>query len=116
MTIIHEIKNVDSKKFYQSGEQESLDFSDEDLKGIDELWYYYFCGCYEGSGVALLRIGDLYSNANLGHCSCNSPQDGINDCKPDSYITLEKLKEVMTKELNNEMEPIFNFMENKNVN
>lgn len=116
MTIIHEIENVYSKKFYMAGEQQSLDFSDKELKGIDEIWYYYFNMGYEGSGVALLRIGDLYSNANLGHCSCNSPQDGMYDCKLDSYIPIDKLKEVMTKELNNEMEPIFNFMENKHVN
>lgn len=105
MTIIHEIKNVDVK-LGMGGDQEPLQFSEKQTNFIDEIWYYYFnCG-YEGHGVALLRIGEQYSDCSLGHCSCNSPEDALQDIKINQYLPLNILLERLTKEYKKEFEPI----------
>lgn len=44
----------------------------------DVRWivYHYTNGGYDGSGEALLAFADgTFDFANLGHCSCNSPED-----------------------------------------
>lgn len=117
MTIIHEIKNVNAMNSF-IGDQESLNLESDSkcLKGIDEIWYYYFGGGYEGSGVALLRKGLLYTDCSLSHCSCCSPEDNIDNITDASYIPLNELKSRLSKELDDDLKPIFDFMENKNVN
>lgn len=45
-------------------------------QGLDEIWYWYAIGSYEGAGELLMRKGDLYDTRSLGHCSCYGPLDG----------------------------------------
>jgi hypothetical protein len=43
--------------------------------GVEEIWYWYQSGSYEGSGQLLMRIGNKYALEDLGHCSCNGPTE-----------------------------------------
>ena len=40
---------------------------------VDELWYNYEYGDYEGSGLMIARIGDKYDLYDMSHCSCYGP-------------------------------------------
>ena len=43
--------------------------------GIEEIWYWYQTGSYEGAGQLLMRIGNEYALHDFGHCSCNGPTE-----------------------------------------
>ena len=49
------------------------DYELENLDGIEEAWYFYKSGSYEGSGQMLARVGDLWDIHDMGHCSCYGP-------------------------------------------
>ena len=51
---------------------------EEEDAGIDEIWYYYVNGGYDGGGQLLLRKGDKYHLHDMGHCSCYGPTDRLN--------------------------------------
>ena len=53
-------------------------------QGVEELWYYYGAGSYEGTGYALMRVGDKWDGVSLGHCSCNDPGDDVTFCGDDA--------------------------------
>ena len=63
-------------KIYQLGPDE---FDEYDLSNgphhFDWLVYHYTAGSYEGSGVAVWKVGDVYGMQNLSHCSCYGPMD-----------------------------------------
>lgn len=44
---------------------------------LDEIWYWYGGGGYEGSGQILMRKGELYDLHDCGHCSCYGPTEHI---------------------------------------
>lgn len=46
-------------------------------RGIDEMWYWYGVGSYEGCGWALMRQGDTYDLHDMGHCSCYGALDHL---------------------------------------
>ena len=65
--IIHKHEKSDSMSEYDYKDLEALD--------IDEIWYKYNCGSYEGSGQLIARKGDLFSHHDMGHCSCYGAVD-----------------------------------------
>ena len=77
---VHNVKEYPKTETYLSNELTGLDDYSLDklvLLGIDECWYWYATGSYEGSGKILMRKGDLYDFTDIGHCSCNGPTDNI---------------------------------------
>lgn len=44
---------------------------------LDEIWYWYAQGSYEGMGCLLMRRGDNYDMNDLSHCSCCGPTDRV---------------------------------------
>jgi len=77
---VHNVKEYPKTEDYRSNELTELSDWDLDklvLLGIDECWYWYATGSYEGSGKILMRKGDLYDYADIGCCSCNEPTDRI---------------------------------------
>ena len=46
---------------------------------VEEIWYWYAVGCYEGMGAMIMRVGDLYAFRDMGHCSCYGPTDNIHN-------------------------------------
>ena len=58
-------------------------FDDYDLQeipnNVEELWYWYAQGSYEGVGQVLMRTDDgLWHHHDCGHCSCYGPTERIN--------------------------------------
>jgi hypothetical protein len=53
------------------------DINDIKRIGVEEIWYWYQTGSYEGSGQLLMRIGNEYDLIDLGHCSCNGPTEDV---------------------------------------
>lgn len=43
--------------------------------GIEQIWYFYSYGSYEGNGQILMRKDNLYHLHDAGHCSCYGPVD-----------------------------------------
>lgn len=102
---IHNINKFPPAYEYQHGTIESLDPSDFKSLGVDEVWYWYASGSYEGSGQMLMRRGNLYDTHDMGHCSCYGPTDQVNFFEG---LPLEELKRNMSVELKSYYEDIFN--------
>lgn len=85
---------------------EQSDFDHLKSLGIDEIWYTYEIGGYEGSGQMIMRKGDLYDHHDMGHCSCFGPIDNMTfNWKP-----LPELKEYLEKNVwywEREIKPVF---------
>lgn len=72
--------------------------------GIDEVWYWYAYGSYEGSGQILMRKGDEWDVHNAGHCSCFGPTDEVAFT---GHESLDALVESLSGEYyRNEVEPL----------
>lgn len=95
-TIMHDVGKFPEKYDYRYGELEPLGEWDQDRlseQGIDEVWYWYANGGYEGSGDMLLRRGDQWDTHGLGHCSCYGPIEHLEFFGH----TLEELKASLQK-------------------
>lgn len=95
-TILHDLGRLPEGLSYPYDELSTLSEWDQDeLTGIsvDEAWYWYVYGSYEGSGQMLMRRGDLYDVHNLSHCSCNGPTEGVTF----GGLSLSSLKENLQK-------------------
>lgn len=65
---------------YRYGDIRELDDWDtEKLEalGLDEVWYWYAYGGWEGSGQILMRKGSEYDVHHAGHCSCYGPTEDV---------------------------------------
>lgn len=65
----------DSSWYDSLAELEEYDLRDLKKQGIDEIWYWYVVGSYEGAGQLLMRKGNDYGIHDMGHCSCYGPVD-----------------------------------------
>lgn len=89
-------------KIYNVG-KDSLD--KYDLKYLDEEAYEYFIysyevGCYDGSGVAVLKDNNgKFILLDLGHCSCYGP---LEECSPKCIYSLEKITKLLDKRCKDE--------------
>jgi len=78
MTQVHRVVNPAYKSEYV--EDANLDESElEKLYplNVDEAWYWYKQGSYEGRGQILIRRGQQYMIHDLSHCSCYGPLDHL---------------------------------------
>ena len=94
---IHNLNKFPDNYEYRYGEIAELhEYDFEDLKnlGIDEVWYWYASGDYEGSGQILMRQGILFDVGDMGHCSCFGPTENLSF----KGKTWEELHEYYTKE------------------
>lgn len=68
---VHQLGRPPGKEYDYSDESELSDSDIERIEaaGVDEIWYWYSYGGYEGSGNCLMRSGDMWDVAYLGHCS-----------------------------------------------
>lgn len=78
--IVHNLKKFPggvTNNYEDISELSNYDLKELVLLDVDEVWYWYATAPYEGSGYMLLRKGNLYDVANIGHCSCYGPVDNI---------------------------------------
>lgn len=78
--IIHNYGKIPESYKYMQGPSQPLDecnLEKFDKLQLDEVWYWYASAPYEGSGYVLMRRGEQYDLADLGHCSCYGPTDRI---------------------------------------
>lgn len=73
--------------------------------GVDEIWYWYGTGSYEGAGQLLMRKGNEYSLHSMGHCSCYGP---IESDLEFSGETLEEIVKSCSGEYLKEIEELIN--------
>jgi len=83
---------------------EEWDLEKLESLGIQEIWYHYETGSYEGYGYLLARIEDKYELFDLSHCSCEGPIDYIRSFKGSSP---EDLIERCSKELLTDVTELF---------
>lgn len=88
-------------------------FSKYDIKNIpkevEEIWYWYGVGSYEGAGELIARLDNgLYMHHSCGHCSCFGPTEDI--CIPETRKTLKELVDSMSDELKENVKPILDAM------
>ena len=77
---IHRLGLPEGYKFNYGEEADELsEYDIRDLKslGLDEIFYWYTSGSYEGSGWLIARIGDLYGLFDISHCSCYGPVECV---------------------------------------
>lgn len=94
---------------YDWGEPMALDdweLKELDAAGIDEIWYWYVAGSYEGDGEIIFRIGDRYGYKYAGHCSCYGPTEGIAVDAAKANDTLESIVSSATDELRERIAPL----------
>lgn len=87
-------------------------FSSMDIENLlplnlDEAWYWYVTGFYNGAGQILMRKGDLYDIHDCAH-GANSPLEAVKfSGKP-----LSELKANVSPELMIQLKPLFDAAEN----
>jgi hypothetical protein len=102
MIVAHNYNNFPEHITYKIGEIGELsdwEFKELEKLGVEEIWYWYACGSYEGIGQILMRSGNLYDIHDAGHCSCYGPTERA-DFKG---VPFEELTDGFTKELLNEV-------------
>lgn len=106
MIITHNYANFPDEVDYRYGEimeLENYDLITLENLGIDEIWYWYAQGGYEGSGQILMRKGDLYDVHDAGHCSCYGPTERADFIgKP-----FKELFDSISKEYMKDLKPLF---------
>jgi hypothetical protein len=104
---IHDYSQFPEGYDYAYGEIEPLSKYDlEDLKSlnVDEVWYWYAAGDYEGSGKMLMRRGNKYDIHSLSHCSCYGPlEDAVFAPK---YSSLDEIRAKCSEEAYKEIAPL----------
>lgn len=78
--IIHNVRRFPPYEEYEYGNIDTL--SDYNLDNlcklpIDECWYWYASGQWEGFGGIVMRKGELWDTDVLDHCSCYEPTDNV---------------------------------------
>jgi hypothetical protein len=102
MIIAHNYNNFPENIYYKHGEIDELsdyDFEYLEKQGVEEIWYWYAYGSYEGLGQILMRSGDLYDIHDAGHCSCYGPTERAEF----QGVPFEELTDGFTKERLNEV-------------
>jgi hypothetical protein len=105
---IHRIKKMPVySEYWNSCELNELNICFLEDYQIEEAWYWYGCGEYEGSGKLLMRIGDKYDIHDMNHCSCYGPTANITF----TPHTLTDLKALCSNELMREVGVLFDAAE-----
>lgn len=98
---MHQVAKPESE--YGWGDAEALDdfYAKElDERGIDEAWYWYVAGSYEGSGQIIFRRGGKWGQHDMGHCSCYGPTCHLDT--GDLKDSLDDLESSMSSDLRKE--------------
>lgn len=109
-TIIHNYGKIPEGLRYEYGtptELDEYDLRDVAKLDLDEVWYWYAQGHYDGSGAILMRKGDEYDLGNLGHCSCDGPTASLGF----QGTTFEELKKSLSTGLDEETKCLFEMAE-----
>jgi len=72
---------------------------------VDEVWYWYACESYEGSGDMIVRMKNSFYFFEISHCSCNGPLDKLNEIdkkKSFSLDDIQKMKQDHSQEYTDE--------------
>lgn len=72
--------------------------------GIEEAWYWYATGSYEGSGQVLMRKGDEFDVHDMGHCSCYGPLEHASFTG--AYSSLKEIQQKCSPEAYKEIAPL----------
>jgi hypothetical protein len=80
------------------------DDADEGIPDDNVEWvvYFYEYGCYDGSGVAVWKVGDKFGMQCLGHCSCYGPMNDARKATMSLEELLEELKPISETDYNYE--------------
>ena len=101
-----------SCEYCKISELDEYDLELLDRHYLDEVWYWYACGRYEGMGDMLIRRGDKYYLHDMGHCSCYGPTEHIKFNDP--YSSLDEIKERCSAEEYKNVEPLAEMARGKN--
>lgn len=74
---------------------------------IEEFYYWYGTGCYEGSGDAIFKRTDgKWDTLCMGHCSCYGPLENLETAHKEGYDTLEALYNSCSEEYKKTIAPL----------
>lgn len=93
---------------YYSGPTD--EFTREELRSVpdfvQEIWYWYTGGGWDGQGYMLLRSGDEYAIGSLSHCSCYGPLEDVGGYEEKGFVEFEKLYSNCTKDYLRDIQPL----------
>ena len=69
MLIVHNLDPPKENDYSDPSELGEYDLERLERAGVEEIWYWYTYGSYEGSGELLARKGNEWDFHNLSHCS-----------------------------------------------
>jgi len=99
--IIHNLARIPEGLGYSfsdtTDELTKSEVKDLEELGIDEVWYWYVSGSYEGSGQMIIRKEDKYYLHNMSHCSCYGPLDEIDMSDARAFSSLNEMKRRCSK-------------------
>lgn len=95
-------------KYGSISELDEYDFENLQKLGVDEIWYFYAVGIYEGNGQILMRKNNLFDIHDAGHCSCYGATDKISF----NGKTFEELEKSISKEYYREVKELFDLARN----
>lgn len=55
--------------------------------GATEVYYWYAIGSYEGGGAVIYKVGNLWYDGSLSHCSCYGPIESLGGFDPNEGKT-----------------------------
>ena len=92
-----------TSNYWVAGDLEEWEIEKLNKLGLDEIWYWYGVGDYEGAGQLLMRKGEKYDLHDMGHCSCYGPVEEV-VFHPQK---LKDLKSVCSEDYATECKPLF---------
>jgi hypothetical protein len=98
------IPEHENSEYYDLSELSEYDIKYLEKAGIEEAWYWYASGSYEGNGEILMKKGDSYSVHSMGHCSCYGPVEDIEFTA--QYSSLDEIKEKCSEEAYRSIAPL----------
>lgn len=98
------IPEQEESKYYELSELSEYDINHLEKAGIEEAWYWYGSGSYEGNGQMLMRKGDKFDIHDMGHCSCYGPVEDIEFTG--QYFSLDEIKGKCSEEAYKAIEPL----------
>lgn len=107
MKIQHMTKTPSS---YYGGESEAEELGEYDIdrlkrQGVQEAYYWYLSGSYEGSGYMVFKKADKWGEHDMGHCSCYGPLGDDGDLVA-KYDSPREILELATNDYRAYVEPL----------
>lgn len=101
---IHMLEKAPKGYYGEDVASEEESFSSLQAMGVDEVYYWYISGSYEGTGYLIARKGEQWFEHSMSHCSCYGPICHFEMKTP--YSSPREILEKASQGYRDEVEPL----------